>query len=59
MFKACYVISRIDNAPWTTKACVDLVNDFFYRVKDHGFVEASYNEEFKEDIKEFKRKFKI
>ncbi|MBA2367790.1 MAG: hypothetical protein H0V82_02055 [Candidatus Protochlamydia sp.] len=50
---------NIDNAPWTTKACVDLINDFFYRVKDHGFTEASYTEAFKKDVEDFKDKYKV
>ena len=50
---------NIDNAPWTTKACIDLVNDFSYRVKDHGFTEASYKKELLKDASAFKKDFKI
>jgi len=50
---------EIDDAPWTTQACINLVNDFFYRVKDHGFMEASYREEFVRHADVFKEKFEI
>ena len=46
---------EIDAAPWTTKVCIDFVNDFFHRVKDHGFTEASYTEQLNKDANELKR----
>lgn len=56
-----YVAYReeINAAPWGTQACINLVNDFAHRIKDHGFEEASYKEELKVNADDFKEEYKI
>jgi hypothetical protein len=50
---------EVDNAPWVTQTCIDLVNEFSYNIKDHGFEELTYKEQFVKDACKFKIKYKI
>jgi hypothetical protein len=50
---------EVDNAPWVTQSCIDLANEFSYNVKDHGFEELTYKEQFVKDAYEFKKDFNI
>lgn len=54
-----YVAYReeINAAPWGTQVCVNLVNDFAHRIKDHSFAEATYKEELLRNANFFKKKF--
>lgn len=45
--------------PHSYVASASLVNEIIYQIKDHGFTEDTYKNALKEDVKDFRRDFKI